>query len=110
MNPEKVNYNSLRSDYANSGTLMYKKNRLVNTYIHYEGKFRDIGIGTEELVLLRKGKHEQIDRLDFDETSLRICKEKFEARFTIKNVQSVEFPLIHSEFLRKHCIYLENVV
>lgn len=77
MKSVQVNFPALESEYANPNSLSFKKIQIVNEYVPEGGKFLDIGMGTGELISLRRGKHEHIYGIDSDDTSVQICKEKF---------------------------------
>jgi|WetSurMetagenome_2_1015567.scaffolds.fasta_scaffold126932_3 2-polyprenyl-3-methyl-5-hydroxy-6-metoxy-1,4-benzoquinol methylase len=81
---KKVNYQSLKSEYSDPESLSYKKSRIVDEYIPDGGNYLDIGMGTGESIFLRLGKHDKIFGIDFDETSVSICKKKFDQYSDIK--------------------------
>jgi len=75
--PHRENYKLLDSEYRNPNSLMYKKLRIVNSYIDGGESLLDIGIGTGELIELVKQKFEKIYGIDVDEESVEICRKRF---------------------------------
>jgi ubiquinone/menaquinone biosynthesis C-methylase UbiE len=77
MSPERVNYNSLKSEYLDPESLQYKKLRLVDKYISKGHSFLDIGSGTGELIKLEINKFDEIYGVDADPESLQMCGNNF---------------------------------
>ncbi len=74
----KENYKSLAYQYRDPGSLMYKKLRVVDSYITGGETLLDIGVGVGELIELEKQKFSRICGIDADEESVRICRRRFE--------------------------------
>jgi ubiquinone/menaquinone biosynthesis C-methylase UbiE len=66
----KENYESLLSKYRDPDSLMYKKLRIVDTYINGGESLLDIGVGVGELIELEKSKFGKIYGIDRDEESV----------------------------------------
>jgi ubiquinone/menaquinone biosynthesis C-methylase UbiE len=77
MSPERVNYNSLKSEYLDPESLQYKKLRLVDQYISKGHSLLDIGSGTGEFIKLEINKFDEIYGVDADPESLKICVDSF---------------------------------
>lgn len=73
----KEDYESLAAEYLDPSSLMYKKMRLVDRYIHKAKTLLDIGIGTGELIRLEKHKFRKIWGIDTDTESIEICQGRF---------------------------------
>lgn len=84
----KGNYKSLHSEYLDSSSLMYKKIRIVDSYMNGGDSFLDIGAGTGELIELEKHKFEKIYGIDIDEESVEVCYKRFEKNQNIYIIQS----------------------
>lgn len=84
MDSHKVNFEQLSSDYSNSGSLQYKKLRIIDSYIPSGEKLLDVGMGTGETINLEKGKFKEICGVDADYDSVRICQDRFGGNPSIK--------------------------
>lgn len=73
----KENYKSLAFEYLNPKSLMYKKLRIVDSYIRKGTYLLDIGGGVGELIKLEKQKFEKVYGIDIDEEAIEICRERF---------------------------------
>ena len=87
MDSHKVNFEQLSSDYSNSGSLQYKKLRIIDSYIPSGEKLLDVGMGTGETINLEKGKFKEICGVDADYDSVRICQDRFLGNSSIKILQ-----------------------
>jgi len=83
----KENYESLLSQYRDPTSLMYKKLRIVDTYMNSGGTLLDIGAGTGELIGLEKQKFDKICGIDIDKESVEICSKRFENNKTIQIIR-----------------------
>lgn len=70
-------YRDLKKDYGNKESLMYKKLRIVDSYIDGGEFFLDLGVGTGELLELVKNKFSQSYGIDIEDESIEICKKRF---------------------------------
>lgn len=96
MFPERVNYNSLKSEYLDPESLQYKKLRFVDQYISKGHSLLDIGSGTGELIKLEINKFDEIYGIDADSESLKICRDSFKNK---KNVHIFESNLQNLDVL-----------
>lgn len=71
-------YESLHLQYRDLNSLMYKKLRIVDSYINGGETLLDIGVGIGELIELEKQKFRKIYGIDADEESVKICRKRFE--------------------------------
>jgi len=71
-------YESLHLQYRDPNSLMYKKLRIVDSYINGGETLLDIGVGIGELIELEKQKFRKIYGIDADEESVKICRKRFE--------------------------------
>lgn len=74
----KEDYESLLLQYRDPNSLMYKKLRIVDSYINGGETLLDIGMGVGELIELEKQKFKEIYGIDVDEESVNICRKRFE--------------------------------
>lgn len=74
----KENYKSLGFEYGNPNSLMFKKLRIVTSYISGGETLLDVGAGVGELIELEKRKFEKIYGIDTDEEAITICHKRFE--------------------------------
>ncbi|MCD6099027.1 MAG: class I SAM-dependent methyltransferase [Candidatus Marinimicrobia bacterium] len=74
----KEDYESLLLQYRDPNSLMYKKLRIVDSYINGGETLLDIGVGIGELIELEKQKFRKIYGIDVDEESVKICRKRFE--------------------------------
>ncbi len=88
MSHHEQNYESLHSEYLDPFSLMYKKLRIVDKYIHRGECLLDIGIGTGELIELEKQKFSKIYGIDISEISVNICLNRFQNNKSIHIMQS----------------------
>ncbi len=77
MSFHKEDHESLRSQYLDPNSLMYKKLRIVDIYINDGESLLDIGSGVGELIELEKQKFGKIYGIDVDEESVEICHKRF---------------------------------
>jgi len=75
----KEDYESLLLQYRDPNSLMYKKLRIVDSYINGGETLLDIGVGIGELIELEKQRFRKIYRIDADEESVNICRKRFES-------------------------------
>jgi len=71
-------YKSLAAQYLDPNSEMYRKVRIVDSYIETGNTLLDIGMGTGELIALEKRKFKRIYGLDLDAQSVEICQARFE--------------------------------
>jgi 2-polyprenyl-3-methyl-5-hydroxy-6-metoxy-1,4-benzoquinol methylase len=88
--PARVDYEHLGSQYTNPESLMYKKLRLVDSFVDDGYKLLDIGVGTGEWIDLEKDKFKIIYGIDVDTGSIDICRKKFSGR---KNIHLINCDL-----------------
>jgi 2-polyprenyl-3-methyl-5-hydroxy-6-metoxy-1,4-benzoquinol methylase len=88
--PARVDYKDLGSQYTNPESLMYKKLRLVDSFVDAGDKLLDIGVGTGEWIDLEMDKFKIIYGIDVDTDSIAICRKKFIGR---KNIQLINCDL-----------------
>ena len=74
----KEDYESLLLQYRDPNSLMYKKLRIVDSYINGGETLLEIGVGIGELIELEKQKFRKIYGIDVDEESVKICRKRFE--------------------------------
>jgi len=74
----KEDYKSLLLQYRNPNSLMYKKLRIVDSYINGGETFLDIGVGIGELIELGKQKFGEVCGINADEESVKIRRKRFE--------------------------------
>ncbi len=75
---KKLNLKQLDKNYKKKNKLMYKKIRIVNTYIKKSKNLLDLGMGTGALIELVKNKFEEIYGIDLDKESINMCIKKFQ--------------------------------
>jgi 2-polyprenyl-3-methyl-5-hydroxy-6-metoxy-1,4-benzoquinol methylase len=80
----KEDYVSLRSQYNDPSSLMYKKLRIVDSHINEGKTLLDIGTGVGELIDLEKNKFETIYSFDMDLDSVEFSKNRFQEYNHIK--------------------------
>ena len=73
----KENYDALKTQYSDSSSLMYKKLRIVDSYINEGNNILDIGIGVGELIDLEKTKFKYLNGFDVDPESVDFCNKRF---------------------------------
>lgn len=73
----KEDYGSLLLQYRDPNALMYKKLRIVDSYINGGKTLLDIGAGVGELIELEKQKFEEIYGIDVSEEAVEICHKRF---------------------------------
>lgn len=83
----KEDYESLLSQYRDPNSLMYKKLRIVDSYINGGETLLDIGAGIGELIELEKQKFEKIYGIDIDKEPVEICHKRFENDNNIQIMQ-----------------------
>jgi len=83
----KENYKSLASEYRDLNSLMYKKLRIVDSYINGGKTLLDVGVGVGELIELEKQKFERIYGIDADKESVEICHKRFENDENIRTIE-----------------------
>ena len=71
-------YKSLRQQYQDPNSLMYKKIRMVDTNIPNGNCLLDIGMGVGELIEFEKTKFKEIYGIDLNSESVKICLKRFE--------------------------------
>ena len=75
---KREDYDSLRDQYADPRSLVFKKLRLVDSCIRGGRTLLDFGVGTGELINLERQKFSNIFGVDSDKRSISICKDRFE--------------------------------
>lgn len=85
-----VDYESLKSEYLNSGSLAYKKLQIVDRYVEKGDILLDIGIGTGELIELEKHKFGKVYGIDNNEEAVKMCKDRFK---NIKNISVIRYDM-----------------
>ena len=75
----KEDYELLLLQYRDPNSLMYKKLRIVDSYINGGETLLDIGVGIGELIELEKQRFRKIYGIDADEESVNICRKRFES-------------------------------
>jgi 2-polyprenyl-3-methyl-5-hydroxy-6-metoxy-1,4-benzoquinol methylase len=80
----KEDYDALRSQYNDPSSLMYKKLRVVDSYINRGKTLLDIGTGVGELLDLEKNKFKRIYSFDMDKDSVEFSKNRFQDYHHIK--------------------------
>ncbi|MCE7699970.1 MAG: class I SAM-dependent methyltransferase [Methanobacterium paludis] len=80
----KEDYDALRSQYNDPSSLMYKKLRVVDSYINGGKTLLDIGTGVGELLDLEKNKFKRIYSFDMDKDSVEFSKNRFQDYHHIK--------------------------
>jgi 2-polyprenyl-3-methyl-5-hydroxy-6-metoxy-1,4-benzoquinol methylase len=83
-------YKHLGSQYDDPRSLMYRKLRLVDSFVEGGDKLLDVGVGTGEWIDLEKDKFKVIYGLDVDTDSIDICRKKFLGR---KNIHLINCDL-----------------
>lgn len=81
-------YESLYSQYRDPNSVMYKKLRIVDSYIDDGDTLLDIGAGIGELIELEKQKFKKIYGIDVDEKAVEICRKRFKNDRNIHIIQS----------------------
>ncbi len=74
----KENYDALKSQYNDSSSLMYKKLRIVDSYIKGRKNLLDVGIGVGELIDLEKSKFKFVYGFDVDQDAVDFCNTRFQ--------------------------------
>ena len=77
MPDNKENYELLQLQYSDPDSLMYKKLRIVDSYITGGETLLDIGVGIGELIELEKQKFVRIYGIDADKEAVGICRKRF---------------------------------
>jgi 2-polyprenyl-3-methyl-5-hydroxy-6-metoxy-1,4-benzoquinol methylase len=80
----KEDYDALRSQYNDPSSLMYKKLRVVDSYINGGKTLLDIGTGVGELLDLEKNKFKRIYSFDMDRDSVEFSRNRFQDYHHIK--------------------------
>lgn len=114
MSPERVNYNSLKSEYLDPESIQYKKLRLVNQYISKGRSLLDIGSGTGEFIKLEINKFDEIYGVDADPESLHICRDNFKNKEHVhifeSNLQGLDILFSDTKFDYITCLdVLEHI-
>ncbi len=81
---QRENYKNLNNQYSDPNSLMYKKLAILNELVEGGDKLLDIGAGTGEWINLEKDKFRIIYGIDFDDTSIDICRKKFSGHKSIR--------------------------
>ncbi len=89
MDFRKVNFEQLSSEYSDPESLQCKKLQIVDSYIQ-GGALLDVGMGTDEHSRSPSGWRGLIEG----------------AGFKVTSVETVKFPILRSEYLRKNLCVL----
>lgn len=85
---KRVNYDSLSHQYDDPGSLVYKKLRIVDSYVTGGKSLLDFGSGTGDFIDFERRKFDNIYGVDSDEGSIEICHNRFKNDVNVQILQN----------------------